>query len=83
VILLDMKLPDGSGLDLLDDLTETPALQKVPVVVLSGVEPTFDPRLRSDRVVEWLMKPFAERELLRALRDALAGDSPAPKRRTA
>jgi CheY-like chemotaxis protein len=83
VILLDMKLPDGSGLDLLDDLTETPELQKVPVVVLSGVEPTFDPRLRSDRVVEWLMKPFAERELLRALRDAMTGGSQSPRRRSA
>jgi PAS domain S-box-containing protein len=83
VILLDMKLPDGSGLDLLDDLTEIPALQQVPVVVLSGVEPTFDPRLRSDRVVEWLMKPFAERELLRALRDATSANSSAPRRRSA
>jgi two-component system phosphate regulon response regulator PhoB len=82
VILLDMKLPDGSGLDLLDDLSETPELQQLPVVVLSGVDPTFDPRLKSDRIVEWLMKPFAERELLRALRDATGGDrSSSPSRR--
>ena len=73
VILLDMKLPDGSGFDLLDDLSESPALEQIPVVVLSGVQPTFDPRTRSDRIVEWLIKPFAERELLRALRDAMAG----------
>jgi CheY-like chemotaxis protein len=79
-----MKLPDGSGLDLLDDLTETPEMQEVPVVVLSGVEPTFDTRLRSDRVVEWLTKPFAERELLRALRDAMADDDgSSPRRRSA
>lgn len=81
VILLDMKLPDGSGLDLLDDLTETPALQQVPVVVLSGVDPTFEPRLRSERIVEWLAKPFAERELLRALRDATAADAKGRGRR--
>ena len=72
-ILLDMKLPDGSGFDLVDHIIETPSLEQVPVVVLSGVEPTFDHRTRSDRVVEWLIKPFAERELLRALGDAIAG----------
>ena len=72
-ILLDMKLPDGSGFDLLDHIVETPGLEKVPVVVLSGVEPAFDHRTRSDRIVEWLIKPFAERELLRALSDAIAG----------
>lgn len=73
VILLDMKLPDGTGFDLLDHMSETPGLDQVPVVVLSGVQPTFDPRTRSDRIVEWLIKPFAERELLRALGEATGG----------
>jgi PAS domain S-box-containing protein len=85
VVLLDMKLPDGNGFDLVDHMSETPGLEQVPVVVLSGVEPTFDHRTRSDRVVEWLIKPFAERELLRALRDAM-GNGPEPRtltRRTA
>jgi CheY-like chemotaxis protein len=72
VVLLDMKLPDGSGFDLLDDLAEHSGLADVPVVVLSGVEPTLDQRPRSTRVREWLIKPFAEKELLRALRDAVA-----------
>jgi two-component system KDP operon response regulator KdpE len=75
VVLLDVKLPDGSGLDLLDDLASTPGLEEVPVVVLSGVAPTSNDRPRGDRVVEWLIKPFAERELLRALRDAMADPS--------
>jgi len=85
VVLLDMKLPDGNGFDLVDHMSETAGLEQVPVVVLSGVEPTFDHRTRSDRVVEWLIKPFAERELLRALRDAM-GNGPEPRsltRRTA
>jgi PAS domain S-box-containing protein len=83
VILLDMKLPDGSGLDLLDHLAATPGLEQLPVVVLSGVEPTFDHRPRSDRVVEWLIKPFAERELLRALRDAIRDPQHTFRRRSA
>ena len=73
VILLDMKLPDGSGFDLLDETADDPGLEQIPVVVLSGVEPSFDHRARSDRIVEWLIKPFAERELLRALRIAIGG----------
>ena len=83
VILLDMKLPDGSGLELLDHLAATAGLEQVPVVVLSGVEPTFDHRTRSDRVVEWLIKPFAERELLRALRVATGEDPNETRRRSA
>jgi DNA-binding response OmpR family regulator len=83
VILLDMKLPDGSGLDLLDYLAATAGLEQLPVVVLSGVEPTFDHRSRSDRVVEWLIKPFAERELLRALRDAIGDPQNTARRRSA
>jgi PAS domain S-box-containing protein len=78
VILLDMKLPDGSGFELLDHMSETPGLDQIPVVVLSGVEPRFDPRSRSELIVEWLIKPFAERELLRALRDAM-GERPDPE----
>ncbi|PYP60875.1 MAG: hybrid sensor histidine kinase/response regulator, partial [Gemmatimonadetes bacterium] len=83
VILLDMKLPDGSGLELLDHLAATAGLEQVPVVVLSGVEPMFDHRTRSDRVVEWLIKPFAERELLRALRVATGEDPNETRRRSA
>jgi hypothetical protein len=33
--------------------------------------------------VEWLIKPFAERELLRALRIAIAGSQESPGRRPA
>jgi PAS domain S-box-containing protein len=71
VILLDIKLPDGSGFDLLDELAPGTRLEGVPVVVLSGVDPGFEQRPRSSRVKEWLNKPFAEKELLRALRDAI------------
>ena len=80
VVLLDVKLPDGSGLDLLEDLAMTPGLEQVPVVILSGVAPSLTDRPRSDRVVEWLIKPFAERELLRALRDAMTAPSVSRRR---
>jgi DNA-binding response OmpR family regulator len=71
VILLDMRLPDGSGLELIDHLAGSDALSAVPVVVLSGDGPQVDPR--NARVAEWLTKPFAEQELVRAIRAAAGG----------
>jgi PAS domain S-box-containing protein len=76
VVLLDIKLPDGSGLDLLDELVPGTRLEGVPVVVLSGVEPSFERRARGTVVTEWLSKPFAEKELLRALREAIGTAAP-------
>ena len=42
-ILLDLDLPDGSGLDLLDWIQHRPALQDVPIIVL-----TSQPKLITD-----------------------------------
>jgi PAS domain S-box-containing protein len=36
VILLDMNLPDGDGLDLLDEMAEAASYSQLPVVVLTG-----------------------------------------------
>ena len=68
-ILLDMGLPDGSGLEMLDHLAGTEPLAKVPVVVLSGDGPTGDER--NARIFEWITKPFAKEELVRAVRAAV------------
>ncbi|HUF28301.1 MAG TPA: ATP-binding protein [Gemmatimonadaceae bacterium] len=73
-ILLDMGLPDGSGLDLLDHLIGTAGLELVPVIVLSGEGPQADHR--NSRVSEWLTKPFTERELLRAISGAIGEPEP-------
>jgi two-component system phosphate regulon response regulator PhoB len=62
VILLDLGLPDASGLDLLAELT---AADSTPVIVLSGRSG------ETDRVVgldlgadDYISKPFASRELI-------------------
>jgi two-component system phosphate regulon response regulator PhoB len=36
VLLLDLHLPDGSGLDLLAELRRSPATRQLPVLVLTG-----------------------------------------------
>jgi CheY-like chemotaxis protein len=63
-VILDLHLPDGSGLDLAEELARQPS--PVPVVVLSGRGPAQD--FVGSPVAVWLMKPFAKEQLLRAVR---------------
>jgi CheY-like chemotaxis protein len=63
-VLLDLQLPDGSGLDLAHELAVRPT--RIPVVVLSGRGPAED--FADSPVAVWLMKPFAKEQLLRAVK---------------
>jgi two-component system phosphate regulon response regulator PhoB/two-component system alkaline phosphatase synthesis response regulator PhoP len=38
LILLDIELPDGSGLELCSELADDPATSAIPVVIVSGTE---------------------------------------------
>ncbi|MFN2564203.1 MAG: ATP-binding protein [Gemmatimonadaceae bacterium] len=67
-VLLDVQLPDGSGLELAEELAARPT--KIPVVVLSGRGPAAD--FVGAPVAVWLMKPFAKEQLLRAVKQVLA-----------
>lgn len=69
VILLDVGLPDGNGLVLLEQLRAEAPLASVPAVVLSGLAPDDFPR--RPLLVDWIAKPLEEGYLLRALRQAL------------
>jgi PAS domain S-box-containing protein len=64
VVLLDLQLPDGSGLTLAEELAQRP--KSIPVVVLSGQGPAED--FVGSPVAVWLMKPFAKEQLLRAMK---------------
>ena len=68
-VLLDLQLPDGSGLDLAQELAVRP--RPIPVVVLSGRGPAED--FVGSPVAAWLMKPFAKEQLLRAVRRVTDG----------
>ncbi len=37
LLFLDVRLPDGSGLDLLHELRQSPAYKTLPIVVLTGI----------------------------------------------
>jgi PAS domain S-box-containing protein len=68
VILLDLHLPDMSGIDVLGRLRADPVTMEIPVVVVSA-DATEDrmERLDAARVAAYLTKPIDVRELLRVI----------------
>jgi two-component system catabolic regulation response regulator CreB len=72
-ILLDIHLPDGSGVDLLRELRERPAYAQVPVLVLTaeGEERVLAEARRLGAAT--ITKPFSPSKL-RAQVAALVGD---------
>ena len=59
LILLDLGLPDLNGLELLQQLKESPETQNIPVIVLTAWNSTAD-KLRGFELgaIDYLTKPF-------------------------
>jgi DNA-binding response OmpR family regulator len=75
VILLDLGLPGGDGLLLLERLKKHPALGAVPVVVLSARDPAAHrDRALAAGAVAYLQKPADNEALVAALRAAIGPD---------
>ncbi|HXQ61730.1 MAG TPA: PAS domain S-box protein [Acidimicrobiales bacterium] len=68
VILLDLHLPDMSGVEVIGRLRDDPATTAIPVVVVSA-DATAEriERLDAARVAAYLTKPIDVRELLRVI----------------
>ena len=80
LVLLDLRLPDVSGLDVLRDLKSDAATQTVPVIIVSalGDEETVVAGLNLG-AADYVTKPFRIRELLARAAAALRrGGSGAP-----
>jgi CheY-like chemotaxis protein len=75
VLLLDVRLPDGSGWELLDKLRATmPGSAEVPVVAITGFdEPAVAQAAEAHGVRRVLTKPIAPAALAEALSDCLDG----------
>lgn len=79
LLLLDLHLPDGSGMDFLRHLRERPRTQGLPVLILTGES--------GDRLLEdaqrlgagLLTKPFSPTKLAARVSTLLAGAAPAAK----
>jgi PAS domain S-box-containing protein len=70
VIILDLKLPDGNGLDWMVALREKPAGKEIPVIILTGRDSELY-KYGHPRLIDWLKKPFDESRLLKALKVAV------------
>lgn len=70
LILLDLRLPDGSGLDFLKALRR--GHDNVPVIILSAAD-TVDDRVTglTEGADDYIIKPFAVPELITRIRVAL------------
>ena len=65
LILLDLMLPDGSGLDLCRELKSNSALKEIPIIILTAKDDEVDKvvgfELGAD---DYVTKPFSVRELI-------------------
>lgn len=61
LVILDLNLPDGDGMDLLREIRADPRIMGVPVVVVTAHD--RQPEARSSGCFHFLNKPFTAREL--------------------
>ena len=78
LILLDLDLPDMTGVEVLGRLRREPAVTNVPVVVVSGDATTYQiETLRSLGVRDYLTKPIDLPRFRRVVEDAVSSSRPA------
>jgi DNA-binding response OmpR family regulator len=76
LVLLDIGLPAGDGLDVLDRYASTPALSGLPVIVLTGRDPrTTEQEGRRRHVAAFLRKPVENDVLATTTELALRGET--------
>jgi two-component system sensor histidine kinase/response regulator len=72
VILLDIMMPEMTGLEVLEKIKENEATRDIPVIMVSARTDAKDIKLALDMgAIEYLRKPVDEIELLARLRTAL------------
>jgi len=83
LLVLDLLLPDGDGMELLRELKHDPDLARLAVIVVTATRPEEAAReALSLGAIEYLEKPFNPMQLVTAVRQALAPaapDSPATR----
>ncbi|MGA0605875.1 ATP-binding protein [Phenylobacterium sp. VNQ135] len=76
-LLLDLRLPDGSGLDLLRRLRADPATRGLPAIIISA-DAADRAAMASLDLVDWIEKPVDLDRLAAALDQAIDGAAEGP-----
>lgn len=72
VVILDVMMPDMSGLELLEYLRQTEAMAEIPVVVVSAINSTEGVQAgMAAGATAYLSKPVAYRDLLETVTGAI------------
>jgi len=72
-LVLDLRLPDGDGVDLAKEIRADPELAGMPIVVVSAdARRGKDPEVRMLEVADWMEKPVDPDRLTELVRAALA-----------
>jgi CheY-like chemotaxis protein len=70
LILLDINLPDISGIDLLEKIKQDPRYSSIPVVILTGSNMDDDIQRSYDRGAStYLVKPISNHSLMLVIRN--------------
>jgi len=73
VIVLDVQMPGGTGIEALKKLKQSARTSQIPVIVLSGsVEPETTEVVKALGAIEFLLKPVDPEALYRVLCTSLA-----------
>ena len=81
LVLLDLYMPEVSGLDLLRRLKADPQTKAIPIVMFTGSNETIDVISGiSAGAFEYLTKPIDGEALIAKVRALLAGPRPAPEK---
>ena len=76
VVVLDIGLPDGNGLELIDSLNEDG--KTIPVVVITAQQAQSN--YSSPLLIDWIRKPFEDNRLLQAVKVSMQKRLPGPAR---
>jgi CheY-like chemotaxis protein len=72
LIVLDLRLPDGSGLEFCEQLADHPGTCHIPVIILSGMErPDIIRRSRAAGCQYFVRKPYDPNALLILIQHAI------------
>jgi len=76
LVVLDLNIPGGPGLDVLETMKRDPATERIPVIVVTAEGEEGRAGAIRRGAVEYLTKPFSPRVLLQAVERALEGSGP-------